>query len=126
MKWKKHIKIVMVLGIVMIAIRCTTNSGDKTETNWLTGINNTSWEHGSEILKFSPSGKEVLKDGSVAYTFCYAETSRSGVYFTDIEFPPTKWYLFHLTNNLIQYGPFLSKNDIVKDSSTSTVFTKLP
>lgn len=125
MNWKKNIKRSIVLVIVMIAIRCTATSTDRTETNWLSAINNTSWEHNSETLKFDPSGKEVLKDASLIYYFCYAGDSRVGVYFTDIEFPPTKWYVFHLTNNLIQYGPFLSTNDIVKNTNTSTVFTKL-
>ena len=125
MNWKKNIKRIMVLLIVMIAIRCTTTSNDRTETNWLSVINNTSWEHNTETLEFNPSGKKILKNDGIQYYFCYAETSRVGVYFTDIEFPPTKWYVFHLTNDLVQYGPFLSTNDIVKNTNTSTVFTKL-
>ena len=126
MKLKKNVKRIVVLLIVMIVIRCTATPTDRTEINWLTGINNTSWEHNSEILRFDPSGKEVFNNGSgINYYFCYAEDSRTGVYFTDIEFPPTKWYVFYLTNNLIQYGPFLSTNDITKNSDTSTAFTKL-
>ena len=125
MNWKKITKRITVLSIVMTAIRCASTSHDKTETNWLSAINNTSWEHSAETLTFNPSGKKILKDDGSTYTFCYAETSRVGVYFTDIEFPPTKWYAFHLTNDLVQYGPFLSTNDIVKNTNTSTVFTKL-
>ena len=125
MNWKKGRNKIFVLLIVTIVIRCTATSTDRTEINWLAAINNTSWEHNSETLRFNPSGKKVLNNGSNTYTFCYAETSRVGVYFTDIEFPPTKWYVFHLTNDLIQYGPFLSTNDILKNSNTSTVFTKL-
>ena len=125
MNWKKNKKRLMVLVIFMIVVRCTTNSGDKTEENWLTAINNTSWKHNTETLKFDPSGKTVLNSEGSFYTFCYAENSRVGVYFTDIEFPPTKWYVFHLADDLTQYGPFLSTNDILKNTNTSTVFTKL-
>ena len=125
MNWKKNIKRIAVLSIAMIAIRCASISNDRTEINWLAAINNTSWEHNPETLKFNSSGKQVLKNDGMHYYFCYAETSREGVYFTDIEFPPTKWYVFHLTNDLVQYGPFLSTNDILKNTNTSTVFTKL-
>ena len=124
MNGKKIVKRIAVLSIAMIAIRCTTTSGDKSEINWLSAINNTSWEHSAETLKFNSSGKQVLKNDGIQYYFCYAESSRVGVYFTDIKFPPTKWYAFYLTNELIQYGPFLSTNDIIKNTNTSTVFTK--
>ncbi len=125
MNWKKNVKRIIILMIVMVVIRCASTSTDRTEINWLTAINNTSWEHDSETLRFNSDGKKVIKNGNSIYTFCYAETSRVGVYFTDIEFPPTKWYVFYLTNNLIQYGPFLSTNDIIKNSETSTIFTVL-
>ena len=124
MNWKKSRKRILVLVIVMIAIRCTTTSNDRIETNWLSGINNTSWKYNSETLTFNPSGKKVLNNDGNTYIFCYAENSRVGVYFTDIEFPPTQWYAFHLTNDLVQYGPFLSTNNIIKNSNTSTIFTK--
>ncbi len=124
MNKKKDINILIILLITIIVTRCSSTSNDKAESNWLSSVNNTTWKSESKWLKFAPLGKNILKENGVQYYFCYAENSRIGVYFTDIKFSPTTWYVFHLTNNLIQYGPFLSTNNIMKQTSESNIFIK--
>lgn len=110
--------IIFILGINYCSL-----SLSEAEKQWLSSVKNTTWSDGAQGLIFNGDGMGI-DAGIIDYNYAYSKNSDTGVYVTEAQFPPYRWYYYVLETDLIQYGPFLSSNEIGPDNSLKIIFQK--
>lgn len=114
---------IFMIFVFFILSNCSVAPSE--DAQWLSLISGTKWQSGSDNLIFDSTGKSASINLYV-YTYDESPSHQSGIYFTQFTLSPIHWFLLEKSDTLLtQYGPFLSKGAITKNTTNITMFNPL-
>jgi len=116
-------KYLLIYIILTCIINCTGVPENGINEEWFANIQNTQWENtNSEKLVFNSTGKKA-ESSIFIFTHYNSNTKNEGIYFTQVEIQPMRWYLFQKKDSILtQFGPFLYSNTITTNTDLFTIW----